>query len=215
MMKNDNLSRRGFFLNATAASAAAATVAFAAPGRASAQTAPLLIKWDFEVDVVVRMFDPRLTEEYCGLGARPRNRIFRKRKQHVVPSSRSRVQYIVPQDEFLHYSDRLLGGMPWSDQDASGEIAAMSVGASLWGLYNQTGEFGIRLTKPGTVGNQYGYASVKWMPGSPVFNLSRSSTSRMRPVLKSRNALGLPEELTSTRGSPSTERRNAKGSLPA
>ena len=53
-----------------------------------------------------RMFDPRLTEEYCGLG-----------------------------------------GMPWSDQDASGEIAAMAVGASLWGLYNQTGEFGIRLTK--------------------------------------------------------------------
>ena len=40
-----------------------------------------------------RMFDPRLTEEYCGLA-----------------------------------------GMPWSDQDASGEIAAMAVGASLWGL---------------------------------------------------------------------------------
>jgi succinate dehydrogenase/fumarate reductase flavoprotein subunit len=38
-----------------------------------------------------RMFDPRLTEEYCGLG-----------------------------------------GMPWSDQDASGEIAAMAIGASLW-----------------------------------------------------------------------------------
>ena len=48
-----------------------------------------------------RMFDPRLTEEYCGLA-----------------------------------------GMPWSDQDASGELAAMAIGASLWGLYNQTGEFG-------------------------------------------------------------------------
>jgi len=44
-----------------------------------------------------RMFDPRLTEEYCGLG-----------------------------------------GMPWSNQDASGELAAMAIGASLWGLYNQT-----------------------------------------------------------------------------
>ena len=55
-----------------------------------------------------RMFDPRLTEEYCGLA-----------------------------------------GMPWSDQDASGEIAAMAIGASLWGLYNQTGEFGSNLTKPG------------------------------------------------------------------
>ena len=55
-----------------------------------------------------RMFDPRLTEEYCGLA-----------------------------------------GMPWSDQDASGEIAAMAIGASLWGFYNQTGEFGFNLTKPG------------------------------------------------------------------
>jgi succinate dehydrogenase/fumarate reductase flavoprotein subunit len=81
-----------------------------------------------------RMFDPRLTEEYCGIG-----------------------------------------GMPWSDQDASGELAAMAVGASLWGLYNQTGEFGIRLTKPGTIGSQYGYASVKWMPGSPVFGRARAS----------------------------------------
>lgn len=52
-----------------------------------------------------RMFDPRLTEEYCGLA-----------------------------------------GMPWSNQDASGELAGMAIGASLWGLYNQTGEFvtGIR-----------------------------------------------------------------------
>ena len=40
-----------------------------------------------------RMFDPRLTEEYCGLA-----------------------------------------GMPWSNQDASGELAAMAIGASLWGL---------------------------------------------------------------------------------
>ena len=54
-----------------------------------------------------RMFDPRLTEEYCGLA-----------------------------------------GMPWSDQDASGELAAMAVGASLWGLYNQTGEFGYESPSP-------------------------------------------------------------------
>ena len=35
-----------------------------------------------------------------------------------------------------------LAGMPWSDQDASGERASMAVGAALWGFYNQTGEFG-------------------------------------------------------------------------
>lgn len=81
-----------------------------------------------------RMFDPRLTEEYCGLS-----------------------------------------GMPWSDQDASGELAAMAIGASLWGLYNQTGEFGSVLTKPGMIGSQYGYVNLQWMPTSPVFNLARAS----------------------------------------
>ena len=81
-----------------------------------------------------RMFDPRLTEEYCGLS-----------------------------------------GMPWSDQDASGEIAAMALGASLWGLYNQTGEFGSNVTKPGTIGCQYNYRNLRWMPGSTVFKLARAS----------------------------------------
>lgn len=85
-----------------------------------------------------RMFDPRLTEEYCGLS-----------------------------------------GMPWSDQDASGEIAAMAIGASLWGLYNQTGEFGTHITKPGLIGCQYNYRNLRWMPGSPVFKLARASGLRV------------------------------------
>jgi len=80
-----------------------------------------------------RMFDPRLTEEYCGLA-----------------------------------------GMPWSDQDASGEIAAMAVGASLWGLYNQAGEFGYSVTKPGAVGCQYNYQNLRWRPGSSVFDRARA-----------------------------------------
>ena len=80
-----------------------------------------------------RMFDPRLTEEYCGLA-----------------------------------------GMPWSDQDASGEIAAMAIGASLWGLFNFTGEFGSGITKPGAIGCQYGYINVRWYPGSPVFDKARA-----------------------------------------
>ena len=86
-----------------------------------------------------RMFDPRLTEEYCGLA-----------------------------------------GMPWSDQDASGELAAMSVGASLWGLYNQTGEFGFNVTKPGQIGCQYGYRNLQWMPGSAVFDRARASGLMVR-----------------------------------
>jgi succinate dehydrogenase/fumarate reductase flavoprotein subunit len=80
-----------------------------------------------------RMFDPRLTEEYCGLA-----------------------------------------GMPWSDQDASGEIAAMAVGASLWGLFNYTAEFGSGITKPGAIGCQYGYVNVRWHPGSEVFDEARA-----------------------------------------
>ena len=79
-----------------------------------------------------RMFDPRLTEEYCGLA-----------------------------------------GMPWSDQDATGELAAMAIGASLWGLYNQTGEFGSTLTKAFVVGCQYNY--FRWMPGCAVFDRARAS----------------------------------------
>jgi succinate dehydrogenase/fumarate reductase flavoprotein subunit len=81
-----------------------------------------------------RMFDPRLTQEYCGLA-----------------------------------------GMPWSDQDASGELAAMAIGASLWGLYNQTGEFGSNVTKPGSIGCQYNYRNLQWMPGSRVFDRARAS----------------------------------------
>ena len=81
-----------------------------------------------------RMFDPRLTEEYCGLA-----------------------------------------GMPWSDQDASGEIAAMAIGAALWGLFNYTGEFGSAITKPGAIGCQYGYVNVRWYPGSEVFDKARAS----------------------------------------
>jgi succinate dehydrogenase/fumarate reductase flavoprotein subunit len=85
-----------------------------------------------------RMFDPRLTEEYCGLA-----------------------------------------GMPLSDQDASGELAAMAIGASLWGFYNQIGEFGSNVTKPGSIGCQYNYRHLQWMPGSPVFDRARATGLRV------------------------------------
>jgi succinate dehydrogenase/fumarate reductase flavoprotein subunit len=80
-----------------------------------------------------RMFDPRLTEEYCGLS-----------------------------------------GMPWSNQDASGEIAGMAVGAALWGLFNQAAEFGFALTKAGNIGCRYGYIYTPWWPESEVFDLAGS-----------------------------------------
>jgi succinate dehydrogenase/fumarate reductase flavoprotein subunit len=80
-----------------------------------------------------RMFDPRLTEEYCGIA-----------------------------------------GQPWSDQDASGELAAVEVGASLWGGFNETGEFGSGITKPGHIGTQYGYVNLTWQPTSKVFDRARA-----------------------------------------
>jgi succinate dehydrogenase/fumarate reductase flavoprotein subunit len=86
-----------------------------------------------------RMFDPRLTEEYCGLA-----------------------------------------GMPWSNQDASGELAAMDIGAALWGAFNYTGEFGSGITKPGAIGCQYGYVNVRWYPGSEVFARARATGLAVR-----------------------------------
>ena len=68
-----------------------------------------------------------------------------------------------------------LAGMPWSDKDASGEIAAMSVGASLWGVANQVLEFGLGITKAGLIGSQYGYAHLPWQPGTKVFDKVRAT----------------------------------------
>jgi succinate dehydrogenase/fumarate reductase flavoprotein subunit len=85
-----------------------------------------------------RMFDPRLTEEYCGVA-----------------------------------------GEPWSVQDASGELAGLAVGASLWGLANFSQEFGDGITKAGKIGCQYNYVNLTWEPGSEVFDKARASGLRV------------------------------------
>jgi hypothetical protein len=87
-----------------------------------------------------RIFDPRLTEEYCGVA-----------------------------------------GEPYTPQDASGEIAGISVGASLWGTVNQTGQFGIAITSAGYIGCQYGYPSMfpSWQPTSEYFHLVRATGLRV------------------------------------
>jgi hypothetical protein len=50
----------------------------------------------------------------------------------------------------------------------------MAIGGSLWGTANQSGEFGQHITKPARVGCQYGYASLTWEPGSPIFPKARA-----------------------------------------
>lgn len=73
-----------------------------------------------------------------------------------------------------------VAGEPYSYQDASGEIAAMAIGASLWGAYNQSGEFGQNVTKAGKIGCQYGYVSLTWQPGSPIFSRARATGLAVR-----------------------------------
>ena len=68
-----------------------------------------------------------------------------------------------------------LAGMPWSNQDASGELAAVGVGASLWGLTNYSAENGWVVTKAGRIGCRYGYTNLVWQPGSRVWDRARAS----------------------------------------
>jgi FAD binding domain-containing protein len=72
----------------------------------------------------------------------------------------------------------ILAGMPYTNQDGSGEQAAMAIGASLWGAANQTFERNGFLRKRELIGAQYLY--IKWMPDSPVFPLARASGLQVR-----------------------------------
>ena len=80
------------------------------------------------------LFDPRLTEEYDGVG-----------------------------------------GDPFSFQDASGELAAMAIGASLGTTANQSQTTGSHITKPVGIGCQYGYQNLRWYPTSTIFPLLRAT----------------------------------------
>jgi len=66
-----------------------------------------------------------------------------------------------------------VGGEPYSYQDASGELAAMAVGASLWGLVNQTLENGATIRTQRALATKYNY--VAWKVESPIFPLVRAT----------------------------------------
>jgi hypothetical protein len=59
-------------------------------------------------------------------------------------------------------------GMNWAPKNADGEIAAMAVGASLWGMANQTNEADGQLSK-GRMGCRSNYHGLVWSPDSPHF----------------------------------------------
>ena len=66
-----------------------------------------------------------------------------------------------------------VGGEPYSYQDASGELAAMAIGASLWGLANQTLENGATMRTQRALATKYNYTT--WKIESPIFPLVRAT----------------------------------------
>lgn len=70
-------------------------------------------------------------------------------------------------------------GQHWSPKEADGEIAAMAVGASLWGLANQTNEADGQLSK-GRIGCRSNYHGLTWHPDAPNFFRERATGLRVR-----------------------------------
>jgi succinate dehydrogenase/fumarate reductase flavoprotein subunit len=66
-----------------------------------------------------------------------------------------------------------VGGEPYTFQDASGELAAMGIGASLWGLGNQMLENGATIRAHHAIGTQYNY--FVWPVDCPIFPLVRAT----------------------------------------
>jgi succinate dehydrogenase/fumarate reductase flavoprotein subunit len=66
-----------------------------------------------------------------------------------------------------------VGGEPYTFQDASGELAAMAIGASLWGLGNQIMENGATTRTQRAIGTRYNY--FVWDVNCPIFPLVRAT----------------------------------------
>lgn len=65
-----------------------------------------------------------------------------------------------------------VAGEPYSYQDASGELAAMAIGASLWGLANQILENGDNIRTQRVLGSKYNY--MTWELETPIFPLVKA-----------------------------------------
>jgi succinate dehydrogenase/fumarate reductase flavoprotein subunit len=66
-----------------------------------------------------------------------------------------------------------VGGEPYTFQDASGELAAMAIGASLWGLGNQMLENGATIRAHQAIGTRYNY--FVWDVDSPLLPLVKAT----------------------------------------
>ncbi|HVO96080.1 MAG TPA: FAD-dependent oxidoreductase [Terriglobales bacterium] len=65
-----------------------------------------------------------------------------------------------------------VAGEPYSFQDASGELSAMAIGASLWGLANQILENGDNIRTQRVLGTKYNY--MTWELETPIFSLVKA-----------------------------------------
>jgi succinate dehydrogenase/fumarate reductase flavoprotein subunit len=64
---------------------------------------------------------------------------------------------------------------PYVNQDASGELAAMDIGASLWATAIQTTETGAAITKTRHIGCRWGYASLVYETDSVMFPQAKAT----------------------------------------
>ena len=66
-----------------------------------------------------------------------------------------------------------VGGEPYSYQDASGELAALAIGAALWGLNHQAMENGATMRAQRALATKYNYTT--WKLESPIFPLVKAT----------------------------------------
>ncbi len=71
-----------------------------------------------------------------------------------------------------------LAAAEYSPQDASGELAALAVGASLWGTANQTGDRDGYIRRRPIIGTRTNY--IAWTPDSPLFPKVGATGLRVR-----------------------------------
>lgn len=66
-------------------------------------------------------------------------------------------------------------GAPYTYQTGDGEIAAMKLGATLWGTGAQTVGTHLAITRTRHIGCQWGYRSLKYRTDSPIFDRVRAT----------------------------------------
>ena len=66
-------------------------------------------------------------------------------------------------------------GEPYSHQGADGELAAMDIGASLWGTALQTSGYSPAITRTRHIGCRWGYTSLVFETDSPIFHLAKAT----------------------------------------